>query len=149
MPECNPQRSHLPLFKHLWNIVDKKFQAKKVLTSEGHAFAQTHAIKGSHGVFPTALNFLALMPSLTNGARAQLFPNAPSPLFCVFLNINYAQVRKSALTAINDAVGQELDAFFPETWRRRAEPMQWADRFETCYQYFRRLLSPRAFTVQR
>ena len=32
-------------------------------------------------------------------------------MFCAFFNVNYAQVRKSALTAINDAVGQDLDGW--------------------------------------
>lgn len=93
-----PPRQHLALFKRLWDVVDDKFHAAEALTPEGHAFVQTHAIKGSHAEFPCAMNFLAMMPALTNGARAKLFPNGLSPLFNVFLNINYAQTRKSSLT---------------------------------------------------
>ena len=109
MDSIDAARQHLQLFKHLWSLVDERFDAAKVLTPDGHAFVQTHAIKGSHPEFPTALNFLAAMPASTNGARANIFPSGPSPLFSVFLNVNYQQTRKSSLTSINDILGAELD----------------------------------------
>ena len=52
------------------------------------------------------------MPSLTNGARALLFPNGLSPLLSVF--VNNAQTRKSALTGIADVVGGYLDEIVRE-----------------------------------
>ena len=121
--ESAAAREHLPLFKHLWSLVDDKFNARRILTPEGHAFVQTHAIKGSHPEFPTALNFISLMPALSNGARAHLFPSAASPLFSVFLNINYAQTRKSALTGINDAVGEELDNWVTEVVKAKFDAL--------------------------
>ena len=54
------------------------------------------------------------MPSLANGAPAPLFPNGLLPLFSVFVNVNNAQTRKSALTGIPDVVGGYLDEIVRE-----------------------------------
>ena len=45
---------------------------------------------------------------------APLFPNGLSPLFSVFVNVNNAQTRKSALTGIADVVGGYLDEIVRE-----------------------------------
>ena len=47
---------------------------ENVLTPEGHALAATYAIKAAHPELPTALNVLATLPALTNGAVVALFP---------------------------------------------------------------------------
>ena len=104
----------LKLFKKVWDEVDRLFDAPKVLTPRGHALVQTYAIKGAHPELPYALNFLTMMAALSNGARARLFPNADSPLFLVFVNVNYAQVRKSSITGLNDGIGELLEKVIQE-----------------------------------
>jgi hypothetical protein len=101
---------HLGLFALIWAEVERMFDPAFVLTERGYAFVQTWAIKAAHPVLPFAMNFISLMPGLSNGAAANLFPNAVSTLFCFFLNINYSQTRKSSCAGIGDKVGDYLDA---------------------------------------
>ena len=99
----------LSILFHL-DEVNRLFDPGHVLTERGYAFVQTWSIKAAHPVLPFFLNILATMASLTNGAAAKLFPSNGNPLFAFFLNVNYAQTRKSAGTSIVDAMGEHLDA---------------------------------------
>ena len=104
-------RQYLHVLKAMWDVVDDHYDPKKILTPGGHALVQTHAIKAAHPHLPCALHFLAMMCALANGAKSQWFPNAASPLFIMFINVNYAQTRKSSLTGNADAFGDLLDKF--------------------------------------
>ena len=101
---------YLPLFALIWAEVRRMFDPAFVLTARGYAFVQTYAIKVAHPELPFAMNFISLMPALSNGAAAKLFPNASSPLFCFFLNVNYSQTRKSSCANIAERIGDVLDA---------------------------------------
>ena len=102
-------KQFLGLLKTMWQAVDNHFDAAGVLSPEGHALVQTYAIKSAHPELPYALHFLAMMCALSNGAKSEWFPNAPSTLFMMVLNLNYAQTRKSSITGNGDAFGDLLD----------------------------------------
>jgi hypothetical protein len=100
----------LSILLHL-DEVNRLFDPGHVLTERGYAFVQTWSIKAAHPVLPFFLNILATMASLTNGAAAKLFPSNGNPLFAFFLNVNYAQTRKSAGTSMAAfAEGMEAEA---------------------------------------
>ena len=80
-------KQYFYVMKAMWSIVDKYFDAKKVLTEKGHALVQTYAIKAAHPEMPYALHFLSMMCALCNGAKASLFSSVDSPLFHFFLNV--------------------------------------------------------------
>ena len=65
----------------MWDMVDARFNAAKVLTKEGHALVQTYAIKPAHPELPYALHILSMMCALSNGATTKWFPNAANTLF--------------------------------------------------------------------
>ena len=78
------QKQYLHVLKAMWVIVEKYFQPAKILTPLGHALCQTYAIKAAHPEMPYAMHFLSMMCALSNGAKADLFPHSPSPLFHFF-----------------------------------------------------------------
>ena len=102
-------KQYLDVLKAMWDAVDEHFDPKYVLTPEGHALLQTYAIKAAHAELPYALHFLAMMCSLSNGAKTKWFPSSASTMFMMILNVNYAQTRKSSITGNGDAFGDSLD----------------------------------------
>ena len=108
-PESNPRagtKEFLNVTKKMWDIVDKHFDPVAVLGKEGHNLIQTYSIKAAHPELPYVLHFLSMMCSLSNGAQVTWFPNSPSPMFLMVLNVNYTQTRKSSITGNGDNFGE-------------------------------------------
>ena len=102
-------RQYLPVFKHMWDEIDRLFDPAFIFTNGGHAFIQTYAIKSAHPELPWGVHFLATLAALSNGATTKIFPSSNSPLFLFHLNVNYAQTRKSSITGNADVIGDMLD----------------------------------------
>ena len=109
MPAQDVERQYLPAMKLMWDEVDRLFEPVRILTPAGHHFAQTYAARAAHAEFPYAVHLLSLMCPLSNGARVAVFPTSPSPLVAFCVNVNYAQTRKSSMTAHADAITRDLD----------------------------------------
>ena len=50
--EKGSQTQYLNVMKAMWDIVDKHYDPKKILTEAGHALIQTYAIKAAHPQLP-------------------------------------------------------------------------------------------------
>ena len=105
------QKQYLGVAKAMWASVKQKYNPRSVLRPDGHALVQTYSIKAAHPELPYAMHFLTMMSALNNGATTKWFANKASTLFMAFLNVNYAQVRKSSITANADEFGDLLDKF--------------------------------------
>ena len=121
MTDSASPKQYLNVLKAMWHIVDRHFDAKKILTPAGHALVQTYAIKAAHPEMPYAMHFLSMLCSLVNGVRSELFPSSESPFFHLFFNINYSQTRKSSITGNGDAFGDQLDKHVSKTIKERFE----------------------------
>ena len=98
---------YVSLFKDIWDVIDDTLEPKLILGNIGYQFVHTWAIKGP--LLPFFMNLLAILPALANGAKTAIFPAAASPLFLIFLNVNFLQTRKSACTGMANKIGEYLD----------------------------------------
>ncbi|OLQ15341.1 hypothetical protein AK812_SmicGene385 [Symbiodinium microadriaticum] len=109
MPSQDVERQYLPAMKLMWEEVDRLFDPVRILGRTGHHLAQTYCTRAAHAEFPYTMHLLSMMCPLSNGARVAVFPTSPSPLVAFCVNVNYAQTRKSSMTAHADGITRELD----------------------------------------